>query len=131
MSYYFNKIVEMPIEQAVERMTEELHKEGFGILTQIDVKETMKKKLDVDFPSYLILGACNPQFALQALQAEDMIGTMLPCNVIVRDCGDGKVEVAAVDPVASMQAIDNPQLGKVARQVQEKLKRVINRLSDW
>ncbi len=109
-------------------MTDELKKEGFGILTEIDVKEALKKKLNVDFRKYKILGACNPPFAYQALQAEDKIGTMLPCNVIVQEHTEGNVEIAAVDPVASMQAIENPKLKNIAEQVQAKLKRVIDNL---
>jgi|SRR5690554_6010472 uncharacterized protein (DUF302 family) len=126
--YYFDKTLELSFEQAIERVTEELKKEGFGILTQIDVQETLKKKLDVDFRPYRILGACNPPFAYQALQAEDKIGTMLPCNVIVQEIGEGKTEVSAVDPVASMAAIDNPSLREIAGQVRERLRQVIERL---
>jgi uncharacterized protein (DUF302 family) len=126
MSYYFSKTVTDDFDTAIYNVTEELKKEGFGILTEIDVKETLKKKLDVDFRKYKILGACNPQFAHQALLAEDTIGTMLPCNVIVQERENGKVEVSAVDPVASMMAIKNEKLGEVANEVREKLKRVIN-----
>ncbi len=125
MSYYLSRKVHMTFEDAVARVTEELKKEGFGILTEIDVKETLKKKLDVDFQKYRILGACNPPFAHTALQAEDKIGLMLPCNVIVQECSDGSVEVAAIDPVASMQAVENPLLGEIAGQVREKLGRAI------
>ena len=128
MSYYFSKTVEMSFDEAVGKVTEELKKEGFGILTDIDVKETLKKKLNVDFKKYRILGACNPPFAHKALQAEDKIGLMLPCNVVVEETADRKIEVAAIDPVASMQAIDNPKLRVVAEQVRDKLKRVINNL---
>jgi uncharacterized protein (DUF302 family) len=126
MSYYFSKTVTDDFDTAIYNVTEELKNEGFGILTEIDVKETLKKKLDVDFRKYKILGACNPQFAHQALLAEDTIGTMLPCNVIVQERENGKVEVSAVDPVASMMAIKNEKLGEVANEVREKLKRVIN-----
>ena len=125
MKYYFNKSLEIPFDEAVAKVTEQLKKEGFGILTEIDVKETLKKKLDVDFKQYKILGACNPQFAYQALQKEDKIGTMLPCNVIVQETEEGKIEVAAIDPMASMQAIQNPDLQAVAEQVQAKLRSVI------
>jgi len=125
MSYHFSKTVSHSFDQAVARVTAELQKEGFGILTEIDVKQTLKKKLNVDFRNYRILGACNPPFAYQALQAEDKIGTMLPCNVIVQEHAPGRVEVSAVDPLASMQAIDNPKLEPVAREVQARLKRVI------
>ena len=125
MKYYFNKSLEIPFDEAVAKVTEQLKKEGFGILTEIDVKETLKKKLDVDFKQYKILGACNPQFAYQALQKEDKIGTMLPCNVIVQEAEKGKIEVAAIDPMASMQAVQNPDLQAVAEQVQAKLRSVI------
>ena len=128
MSYHFSKKLDVTYEEAIDRATEELKKEGFGILTEIDVKEALKKKLDVDFRKYKILGACNPPFAYKALQAEDKIGTMLPCNVIVQETEDGKVEVSAVDPVASMQAIDNPSLGDIANEVREKLKKVIDNI---
>ena len=126
MSYYFSKTVNDDFDTAISKVTEELKKEGFGILTEIDVKETLKKKLDVDFRRYKILGACNPHFAHQALLAEDTIGTMLPCNVIVQERENGKVEVSAVDPVASMMAIKNEKLGEVANEVREKLKKVIH-----
>jgi uncharacterized protein (DUF302 family) len=126
MSYYFSKTVDMPFERAIARVTEELQKEGFGVLTEIDVKATMKKKLDVDFRDYVILGACNPPFAHRALEAEDKIGTMLPCSVIVQDCGEGRVEVAAVNPVSSMQAIQNPALEDIAVEVQARIKKVVD-----
>ena len=128
MAYYFSKVLDMSFDDAVQKVTDELKKEGFGILTDIDVKQTLKKKLDVDFRPYRILGACNPPFAYKALQAEDKIGTMLPCNVIVQETGDKKVEVAAIDPIASMQAVENQNLGEVAEEVQSKLKTVINNL---
>ena len=128
MSYYFSKILNVSFDEAILKVTDELKKEGFGILTDIDVKEALKKKLNVDFKKYRILGACNPPFAYQALQAEDKIGTMLPCNVIVQELADGSVEVAAVDPVASMQAIENPKLGEIATQVQAKLRKVVENL---
>ena len=128
MSYHFSTTVNTDFDTAIEHVTEELKKEGFGILTQIDVQETLKKKLDVDFKKYKILGACNPHFAHQALLAEDTIGTMLPCNVIVREKQDGQVEISAVDPVASMMAIKNEKLGVVANEVREKLKKVIDNL---
>lgn len=127
-SYYYAKVIDLPVDQAVERVTEELKKEGFGVLTEIDVRNTLKKKLDVDFKPYRILGACNPNFAYQALQTENKIGTMLPCNVIVQESGTGKSEVAAVDPIASMQAIENEELVPIARQVRERLRRVIESL---
>jgi uncharacterized protein (DUF302 family) len=128
MSYYFSKTLNVSFDEAVARVTEELKKEGFGILTDIDVQATLKKKLNADFRKYRILGACNPPFAYQALQAEDKIGLMLPCNVIVQELSEGKVEVAAIDPITSMQAINNPLLGGVAQQVHAKLKKVIESL---
>jgi uncharacterized protein (DUF302 family) len=128
MRYYFSKTLELPFEQAIDHVTERLKEEGFGVLTEIDVKATMKKKLGVDFRDYRILGTCNPPFAHRALLAEDKIGTMLPCNVIVQDVGGGRVEVAAVDPIASMQAIQNPELADVAVEVQNKLEGIIARL---
>jgi uncharacterized protein (DUF302 family) len=128
MGYYFHRILDTTFDEAIDRVTEELKKEGFGILSEIDVQQALKKKLNVDFKKYTILGACNPPFAYQALQIEEMIGTMLPCNVIVFENDKGQVEVAAVDPVASMQAIKNPQLQEVADQVQDKLKKVIDSL---
>jgi uncharacterized protein (DUF302 family) len=128
MSYYFSKTVKEDFDTAIEKVTDELKKEGFGVLTQIDVQETLKKKLDVDFRKYKILGACNPHFAHQALLAEDMIGTMLPCNVIVQERKNGQVEVSAVDPMASMMAVKNEKLGGVANEVREKLKKVISNL---
>ena len=129
MSYYFSKIVDLSFDEAVQRVTEQLKQEGFGILTEIDMKATLKKRLDVDFRNYKILGACNPPFAYRALQAERMVGTMLPCNVIVQEAGEGKTEVAAIDPVASMQAIKNAELAEIAGQVRLKLKSVIERIA--
>lgn len=128
MSYYFSKILNTSFEQAVSKVTEELKKEGFGILTEIDVKETLKKKLGVDFRKYKILGACNPPFAYQALQAEDKIGLMLPCNLIVQEIKEGEVEVATIDPKTSMQAVQNLKLESIAGQVREKLKKVMQSL---
>ena len=128
MSYYFSKIVDDSFDDAIERVTAHLAEAGFGVLTTIDVSATLKKKIDVDFQRYTILGACNPGFAYKALQAEDKIGTMLPCNVIVQETSDGKVEVAAVDPMASMMAIQNEALGGIATQVQGMLKNVIEGL---
>ncbi len=128
MSYYFNKTIDQNFEEAIEKVTEELQKEGFGILTEIDVKATLKKKLDVDFRNYKILGACNPGYAHKALQSEKYIGTMLPCNVIVQEAENGTVEVSAVDPIASMQAIENEELGGIANEVRTKLQKVINNL---
>lgn len=128
MSYHFSKVCDLSFDDAIVKVTEILKEEGFGILTEIDVAETLKKKLNVDFRKYRILGACNPPLAYRALQAEDKIGTMLPCNVIVQEHGDGQVEVSAVDPVESMRAIDNPGLRAIADQVREKLQGVIQRL---
>jgi len=128
MTYHFSKTCNLAFEEAISSVTEKLKTEGFGILTEIDVKDTLKKKLNVDFRKYTILGACNPPFAYQALQAEDKIGTMLPCNVIVQEHGNGQVEVSAVDPVASMRAIENPALGAIAEQIRAKLKKVIDSL---
>jgi uncharacterized protein (DUF302 family) len=128
MSYYFSKTVKGSFEEVLEKVTASLKNEGFGILTEIDVKETLKKKLDVNFRRYKILGACNPAFAYKAIQVEDKIGTMLPCNVIVQELGEGAIEVAAVDPVASMKAIENQELYGIATQVQKKLKDVVDNL---
>jgi uncharacterized protein (DUF302 family) len=128
MDYYFSKTVGMPFAEAVTAATDELKKEGFGILTEIDVKQTLKEKLGVDFQEYRILGACNPPFAYEALQVESKIGLMLPCNVIVQEISPGKVEIAAIDPIASMQAIESPKLLEVAEQVQAKLRNVIDNL---
>ena len=125
MSYHNSKTVNLSYEDAISKVTEELKKEGFGVLTEIDVKETLKKKLDVDFRKYKILGACNPPFAYQALQAEDKIGTMLPCNVIVQETTEGKVEVSAINPLVSMQSVKNPNLEFIATNVSVKLKRVL------
>lgn len=125
MSYYLGKVLPIAFDEAVTRTMDALKKEGFGVLTEIDVKETLKKKIGVDFPSYRILGACNPALAYEALKLENKVGTMLPCNVVVRDAGSGQTEVAAIDPVASMQAIDNPELKRAAEQVRAKLERVI------
>ena len=128
MTYYIAKTVELPFEEAVARVTESLKAEGFGVLTEIDVKATMKKKLDEDLRPYRILGACNPQMAFRALTAEDKIGTLLPCNVIVHERDDGRVEVAAVDPVASMGAVENPALGEIAASVRDRLAAAVNAL---
>jgi len=128
MSYYFSATLNTSFDEAILKVTDELKKEGFGILTEIDVKEAVKKKLNKDFRKYKILGACNPPFAYKALLAEDKIGTMLPCNVIVQETSDGKVEVAAIDPVASMQAVENRALEEIGIEVQGKLKKVIDSL---
>ncbi|WP_308990889.1 DUF302 domain-containing protein [Mariniflexile litorale] len=128
MKYYFNKTLNGNFDQIIEKVTEELKKEGFGILTEIDVKETLKNKLEIDFKRYKILGACNPVYAHKALLAEDKIGTMLPCNVIVQEISTGIFEVAAVNPMASMQSVENEDLAKIAEEIQSKLKSVIENL---
>ena len=128
MEYFTSKTVNLSYDQAIERVTDLLKEEGFGVLTEIDVKDTLKKKLDVDFKKYKILGACNPNFANKALQAEDKIGVMLPCNVIVEENGDGMVEVSAVNPVASMQAVTNEGLQPIADEVRTRLEKVIDNL---
>jgi uncharacterized protein (DUF302 family) len=128
MAYYFNKIIDSSFEEAITKVTEALKAQGFGVLTEIDVKSTMKQKLDVDFRNYRILGACNPPFAYKALSVEDKIGTMLPCNVIVQELSDGKIEIAAIDPIASMSAVQNPALSDIAFEVQDRLKKVVESL---
>ena len=125
MTYHFSRAVNLPFDAAVSATTDALKKHGFGVLTQINVKDTLHTKIGVDFRPYLILGACNPKLAYEALTLEDKIGTMLPCNVIVQQHADGGVEVSAVDPVASMQAIKNPDLAEIAKEVQAKLKKVV------
>jgi uncharacterized protein (DUF302 family) len=128
MSYYFNKTVALPFDEAVERVKAELKKDGFGVLTEIDVRKTLQEKIGVDFRPYRILGACNPSFAYKALMAEDKIGTMLPCNVIVQELAPGRVEIAAIDPLASMAAVKNEDLGAIGLEVREKLRAVVDRL---
>ncbi|PKP42904.1 MAG: hypothetical protein CVT95_12350 [Bacteroidetes bacterium HGW-Bacteroidetes-12] len=128
MNYYYTKITNYSFEEAIEKVTEKLKKEGFGVLTEIDVAATFKNKLDIDFRKYRILGACNPHFAYKAIQAEAKIGTMLPCNVIVQELDNGKIEVTAVNPIASMMAIKNDTLGGIASEVKDKLERVILQL---
>lgn len=126
MTYYFSKVLTVPYEEAVERTVAALKQAGFGVITEINVRQTLKDKLDINFRPYRILGACNPQMAYEALQVEDKIGTMLPCNVVVQELAAGRVEVAAIDPVASMQAIENASLHQTAATVREKLKQVID-----
>ena len=126
MSYYFSKTLAVPFDEAVKRTTEALKREGFGIITEIDVKHTLKSKIGVDFRNYRILGACNPKLAHEALELEDKIGTMLPCNVVVQELGSNRTEIAAIDPVASMQAVDNPRLKEAALRVQTLLRKAIN-----
>jgi uncharacterized protein (DUF302 family) len=128
MSYYFAKTLQAGFDEALQRARDVLQQEGFGVITEIDVKSTFKAKLGIEFRKYHILGACNPALALLALQIEDKVGTMLPCNVVVQDVGGGRTEVAAIDPVASMQAIDNPSLREAAAEVQRKLRKVIQNL---
>jgi uncharacterized protein (DUF302 family) len=128
MSYYFSQTLEIPFDEAVEKVTAELKRDGFGVLTDIDVKKILYEKLGVDFRKYRILGACNAPYAYKALLAEDKIGTMLPCSVIVQELADGRVEVAAIDPLASMQAVQNPELGAIGLEVRNKLKAVVDRL---
>lgn len=128
MNYFTNKTIEGSFDQAIEKVTNALKEEGFGILTEIDVKDTLKKKLDVNFRNYRILGACNPPYAHKALTAEPYIGLMLPCNVVVQETDDGKIDVSAVDPKASMAAVENSDLDSVAEEIKTKLKRVIANL---
>lgn len=129
MSYSFSTTLEGDLDAVLKKVVAALNAEGFGVLSEIDVQATLKKKIDVDFRPYIILGACNPRFAHQALLAEDKIGTMLPCNVIVQEAGEGKFEISAVDPMASMMAVENASLGEIAAKVQVLLKAVINRLA--
>lgn len=126
MDYYFAKETDLPFDQAIAKAKELLQKEGFGVLTEIDVRETLKKKLNVDFKNYRILGACNPSFAYKALQAEDKIGVMLPCNVIVQEKENGRIEVAAINPLVSMQAVKNEDLKVVAEAVSARLQNIVN-----
>jgi uncharacterized protein (DUF302 family) len=127
MTYYISRMLhDVDFEEAIRRVIAALESEGFGVLTEIDVRATLKKKLDVDFQPYRILGACNPAMAHKALTLEDKIGTMLPCNVIVKEDSQGRVEIAAVDPVASMQAVENENLGEIATEVRERLKRAVD-----
>ncbi|MFH6769092.1 DUF302 domain-containing protein [Gaetbulibacter aquiaggeris] len=130
MTYYFNTIVSGKFEAVIENVTELLKKEGFGILTQIDIQQTLKNKLDVDFKKYKILGACNPPFAYEALQQEDKIGTMLPCNIIVQELEPNKIEVAAINPMVSMQSVKNEKLENIAQQVSSKLENLISNLKN-
>ena len=127
MSYYLSRTVDAAFDEVVQRMAAALKEEGFGVLTDIDVQATLKSKLGADMPPYRILGACNPSFAHQALQIEDKLGVLLPCNVIVRDAGDGQTEVAAIDPVASMDRTGNPKLASIAEEVRVRLRRAVDR----
>ena len=128
MEYYFSKTIAESFDNAIQKVTEALKADGFGILTEIDIKATLKKKLDVDFYNYTILGTCNPPFAYEALQVENKIGLLLPCNIIVQELPDGKIEVAAIDPVQSMQVVGNPALKVIAEQVRAKLSNVISNI---
>ena len=128
MNYYFNKTIASDFESVKKRVIEELGKEGFGILSEIDVKATFEKKLDIDFRKYQILGACNPHFAHKAITAEDKIGTMLPCNVVLQELENGGIEVAAINATASMQAVENSKVTEVAKIISEKLKKVVDAL---
>lgn len=130
MTYYSTVTLDLPVDKAEERVRQELEKEGFGVLTEIDVRATLKKKLDVDFRPYKILGACNPSMAYNALLAEDKIGLMLPCNVILQSVDDGTTEVGAIDPVASMQAVENDKLRPIAEDVRGRLQRVMHALKE-
>ncbi len=129
MTYYLATTLHMPFADVIAATEVALKSEGFGILTRIDIRETLKAKIDVEFRPYTILGACNPALAYEALQLEDKVGSMLPCNVVVQQTASGDVEVAAIDPVASMQAIENPVLTHAAATVREKLARVIDALA--
>ena len=128
MAYYLGTTLSMAFDAAVARVVDVLKGEGFGVISDIDIKQTLKAKIGVDFPNYRILGACNPALAYEALKLENKVGTMLPCNVVVRDAGGGQTEVAAIDPVASMEAIDNPALKQAAVQIRAKLEKVITQL---
>lgn len=128
MSYHLSKTIRRPFDDAIATVTQAFKNEGFGILTEIDVQETLKKKINVDFKGYRILGACNPSLAYEALKLEEKIGTMLPCNIVVQEQADGTVEVSAIDPVASMGTVGNPALTVIAEQVQGKLRKVLDNL---
>ena len=126
--YHYTRTVPLSMDEAEARIRDELQNEGFGVLTEIDIQATLKKKLDVDMAPYKILGACNPPAAHQALQAEPLIGTMLPCNVVLRDAGDGQTQIAAVDPVASMAAVENDRLGPIAEEIRDRLRAAVDRV---
>lgn len=128
MNYYYNKSLRLSFEEAISKVTDGLKKEGFGVITEINLHEKFKEKLNVDFRKYKILGACNPALAYEALQAENNIGVMLPCNIVVQEAGSGKVEVAVINPVASMGSVNNPRLLNIAQQVRDKLKKIIDTL---
>ena len=128
MEYYFSKTISLTFDEAINRVTEILKSEGFGVISEIRMHEKLKEKLGVDFKKYIILGACNPGYAYKALQVEDKIGTMLPCNIVVQELSENHIEVAAVNPIASMMAIQNPTLIGIAKEVTDKLQVVISRL---
>ncbi|MFW5835380.1 MAG: DUF302 domain-containing protein [bacterium] len=128
MAYYINKTISAEFDDALELVTEALKKEGFGVLSEIDMQQKLREKMDVNFRKYKILGACNPPIAYKALQQEDKIGTMLPCNVVVQETGKGQVEVATIDPVASMMAVDNKEIAAIASDIKTKLERVVSSL---
>lgn len=128
MDYYINKTITADFDRAVQLVTESLKKEGFGVLSEIDIQQKIKEKLNIDMRKYVILGACNPPYAFKALEQEDKIGTMLPCNVILQEIGDNEIEVAAVNPIASMMAVNSQALVGIAREIKEKLERVITSL---
>lgn len=128
MTYYLATTVDLPFDEAIARTREALKAEGFGVISEIDIQGTLKAKIGADFRRYTILGACNPKLAYEALQLEDKVGTMLPCNVVVQEVEPGRAEVAAIDPVASMQAIENPELHKAAETVRDKLRRAVDSL---
>lgn len=125
MQYHYSKTLDLGFEETIDQVTTALKKEGFGVLTEIDVQSTLKNKIDVDFKPYRILGACNPHFAFKALTAEDKIGVFLPCNVVVQEHEDNKVEISAVSPKASMMAVENNNLASIADEIEGRLKRVI------
>lgn len=130
MSYYKSAVRQAPFQATIEQVEAALKEEGFGIISRIDIQEALKSKIGVDFRPYTILGACNPSLAYEALKIEDKVGTMLPCNVVVQAKSDAETEVAVIDPVASMQAIDNPELAKAAQEVRSRLFRVVDRLRE-
>ncbi len=129
MNYYFNKtLTNLSFDEAIEKVTAELKKEGFGVLARIDMHHTLKEKIGVEFRNYTILEACNPPFAHKSLLAEDKIGIMLPCNIVVQDAGEGQIEVAVVNPVSAMQAVNNPKMDDIAKEIQGKLKNVLSNI---
>ncbi len=126
MSYYISKTVEGDFSAIEKRIVEKLQEEEFGVISEINMQNSLKEKLDVDFRKYKILGVCNPAFAYESLQSDDKIGTLLPCNIIIQEIESGQIEITSVDPEASMRAVENPDLQRIASSVKEKLSRVIN-----